>query len=655
MLDPAALAVLRQLKPQEEEKKVRKEGFVKATDKSYGFLEVSSDERYFISPPDMKKVMHGDRIAANIKTAPDGKQSAEPIELINAFITRIPGKLTVRKDGTYATYVDHPNYKNPIFTKIPNTLREQNPGNGDWVIVELSDHPLVKDNKPASLIVKEVVTKANDPQVPWKVSLRKHNLPLDCPPDPDKIEPVDADARRDLRHMPFITIDSEDTKDIDDAVCIEKSENGWILTVAIADPTSFIEEGSPTDKEASSRGFTCYLPGYNIPIIPHSMSEGICSLFEGEDRPTLACRIHVGFDGVPSDTPCEFFLADIKSQGRLSYKNVSDFLEGAEGCQFHPSEAIAEELRELEKFQHARAAHRAKTTVLFADKPDYKFVLGSNGKLENIVAVSRRIADKIIEEAMILSNETAGKFLSDHLGFGVFSRHTGFDETKRDMAARHLSLNGCSDIQAADLATLDGYFRARTYAASLESQYLDVRLRKFQVPAEIVTDPLEHFGLGLSRYATWTSPIRKYGDMINHRLIKSVIRNDGKAQRPSEEVIANLNVCKKTSRIVERDVRDWLYIDFLMPQIKLKTIFEAEVVDVSRGGVKAKIDENGATVFIPMSVINPDRKESIVASQDEGRIRNGEEIIFELSQKIKVRITDIDRENRQILAEVAKA
>lgn len=655
MLDLASLETLQKLKNKLEENIVKKEGYVKGTEKSFGFLEIDNNESIFISPQEMQKVLPGDRVIAKIREDNQGRKLAEPFQLVTSYLNRNVARYHYNpKRKISMVYIDSPNYRDPIFAKVPNKIKELQLSEGDWVIVELSDHPLLKEGKEPSVIIRELIAKKDNPQVPWLVSLRKYDLPTECPADPQEIKLIDNKKRNDLSSIPFITIDSKSTKDIDDAISIKNCDSYWELRIAIADPTAYIDIGSELDEEAARRAFTCYLPGKNIPIIPHVMSEGVCSLMENEERPVLAATIKVNKDGsIDEKSPITFELATIKSHARLNYDDTSDYLELDLTTAFNPNAEIADELKEFEKFAKTRAEYRSKNTVLFKDRPDYDFVLNEDGSLKEIKIEYRRIANKIVEECMIIANECAGNYLATKINVGIFNSHTGFDEEKTENVIKLIANNNGPELKKEELLTMSGYYKVRKFASEDPSGYLDMRLRKFQVPAEITTKPAPHFGLGLNTYATWTSPIRKYGDMVNHRLIKAIISNEDQPKIPNENIIAILNNGKKVNRYAERDTNEWLYSDYLYPEIKKKTVFDAEIVDINRGGFKALSILTGAIIFIPMSVINPTKDPSITPNIEEGRIYKGSQKLYELAMKVKVIITDIDKKNRSIFGQLA--
>lgn len=627
------------------------EGMVKATDKGYGFLEIdNSKETYFLSPPAMRNLIHGDRISASIVKEKERSQ-AQPIALIEPSLSRFLARVKYVK-GFLNVVPDKPGIRNVIRAKsaLGNkvTLRE-----GDWVIAQFKEHALT-NQKFHMAEVTEYITNANDPQAPWWVVLRELDLPKTCPDDLGDYPFLEENlVRTDLTLLPFVTIDSEKTKDMDDALYIEEHpQSGWSLFVAIADPTGYIAENSILDQEAAKRAFSIYLPGRDIPMLPRKMSDDLCSLRENENRKVLVAKIHIKDDGEVAHDDTQFMLAVIKSQGKLVYDKVSDYLESKD-TDFKPNEIIAQQIKDLEKFCNARSSYRATHTSIFRDKPDYEFVLNDEGALANIEIIHRRIANKIVEEAMIVANTCAGRFLAHNFNAGIFNIHKGIDPEKMADAIALLKENNCPYTTEEELRSISGFSAVKRWLDSTNNLYLDARLRKLQTFAEMSSVPGPHYGLGLDYYATWTSPIRKYGDMINHRLIKSFLSQNTKPKLPNDETICSMNLAKKSNRIAERNVKDWLYINYLKPYFAKGTIFDAEIFDVSRGGCRVHLLENGATAFIPSSLICAERTR-INADATTGVISIDGQNKYQISQIIKVKIHRIDDETRSVVAEPVK-
>ena len=352
-----------------------------ASDRGFGFLESESGSSYFIPPAPMKKLLHGDKIKAAIRTDAQGRTQAVPLELVEPALKRFVARIRIVRN--YVNVVpDHPNMHDYMRTKIAPEIKSHEFKEGDWVICELTTHAMNAKNGYHEALIKEFIASADNPRVPWLVTLRGLDLPLASPPDQGEWVINEKFDRTDLTALPFVTIDSAKTEDMDDALYIEDLGDKWKLTVAIADPTSYVQEGSPTDREAAKRAFTVYLPGCNIPMIPRILSDDICSLREGIARPVLCGTIFADKEGKLDEAATEFFLGTIKSQGKLVYTEVSDYLENGSSPDFVPSDAVASQLHLLQQFAACRKKWRSDHTVLFKDRPDYDFVLDENGALK---------------------------------------------------------------------------------------------------------------------------------------------------------------------------------------------------------------------------------------------------------------------------------
>ncbi|MBV7296541.1 exoribonuclease II [Enterovibrio paralichthyis] len=637
--------LLAQLKQQIKESIPKKEGSVKATEKGFGFLEVDSKTSYFIPPSYMKKVMHGDKVVALIRTEKE-KEVAEPDELIEQSVDRFIGRVKMFRDKLNVV-PDSPQLKDAIRAKTRKGLSQNALAEGDWVVAKLIRHPLKGDNG-FFCEISEKITDANDKIAPWWVTLAKHDLPNQEPAPQSSWEMLDESlVREDLTDLPFITIDSESTKDMDDALHTVANEDGiFTLTIAIADPTSYVAQGTDLDKEARERGFTIYLPGRNIPMLPRELSDDLCSLREEEVRPALCCRVTVLADGTIAED-AKFFAATIKSQGRLAYDNVSDWLETGSCEKWQPTDVIAEQVNALHGMAKARMAWREANAVTFPDRPDYRFELSEDNDVVAIHVDARRIANRMVEESMITANICAGRALRENFGFGVFNTHAGFAPEKMADAVELINSNG-GETSAETLETLQGFSALRRWLNEQETTYLDNRIRKYQAYSEISNTPAPHFAMGLDVYATWTSPIRKYGDMVNHRLLKAIIRGETAAEQPDEQVGEELALHRRHHRMAERDVADWLYVRLLKDCVEKKTVFTAEIFDINRAGMRTRLLENGAMAFIPGALI-VDNKARIECNGEQGIISVDGNKEFQLGDVIEVVLTDIKEPTRSIV------
>lgn len=653
--------LLAQLKQQIEANKEYVEGTVKASDKSYGFLECDK-ESFFIPPPEMKKVMHGDKVRASVKREGD-KAQVEIDSLIQPMLERFVAQVKFNRDGKLQLSVDHPNVKNLISANVQKKVTEPLAEN-DWVVAQLKTHPL-RDDRFLFAQVTQLICKADDNFAPWWVTLARHEQPR----EPVKSEPSyqlhDELVREDLTHLYFTTIDSPSTQDMDDALYIEPitlegTQTGWRLVVAIADPTAYIPVDSAIEKAARQRCFTNYLPGFNIPMLPRELSDELCSLVPNEKRPALVAYIETDLLGnVLGDTT--FSAAWVESKAKLAYNDISDYLEQNPNAWQPTNAEVKQQIDWLHQFTLARIDWRAKNALLFKEQGDYSFELNEDGSVRDIHVEYRRIANQMIEESMILANICAANYLEKQAKTGVFNVHSGFDAKNLEAAKTFLLETLSNDENRAELAerysterlaTLEGYCEMRRDIDQFNENFLELRLRRYLTFAEFKAECAPHLGLGISHYATWTSPIRKYGDMVNHRLIKQTLLNQP-ITAVEESVLARLQEARKQNRMVERDIADWLYARYLAPKVEQHLVFEGEIHDVSRGGVRVKVLENGASIFVPMSTIHPNKEEIQFNPEQLALFINGEKR-YQIGQAVQVTLKEVRLDTRSIVGELVR-
>lgn len=650
--------LLSQLKQQIRDSKPVVEGVVRASDKAFGFLECEK-KSYFIPPAAMKKVVHGDKIKARIESVGD-KEQAEPEELIEPMLTRFIARVKFNKDKKMQVVVDHPQINQPIGSNKAKSVNEDLQ-EGDWVVAELKTHPL-RDDRFLFAQITQFICRSDDEFAPWWVTLARHEQPRCSVQGSDNYEMIDQHSREDLTDLYFVTIDSESTQDMDDALYIEQilengHQAGWKLVVAIADPTAYIDENSVLEQEAKQRCFTNYLPGFNIPMLPRKLSDELCSLMENETRPALVCFIEIDLEGNLRNKPY-FVSAYVQSKAKLAYDKVSDYLEKQENAWQPENEKIKNQIELLHQFALARIKWRKTYAVLFKERPDYSFKLAENGKVETIVAEYRRIANQIVEESMILANICAAHYLDETAQCGIFNTHNGFD-SKNLSSVQQFLLTQLSNVgeeelkerySLENLTTLAGYCRMKRDIDLIDGDYLELRLRRYLTFAEFKAELAPHFGLGLEGYATWTSPIRKYSDMVNHRLIKASLTTQN-YQKPSNEILQRLQEARRQNRLVERDIADWLYCRYLVEKVESHPQFKAEIQDVMRGGLRVQLLENGASVFIPSSTLH-NNKEEILVNTDEIALYIKGECSYKIGDKVNIELTEVKEATRSIIGKI---
>ncbi|VFP79183.1 exoribonuclease II [Buchnera aphidicola] len=643
-------SLLIQLKNKLHKKKPRVEGIVKSTSQGFGFLEVDSKKTYFIPSKNMRKVIHGDKIIALIEKEND-KEIVYPEKLIEPFLKRFIGSI-YKKNNCIYIQSNYPYIRNTIFYRYKTSLK-RSWKNGDWIIAELKKHSL-RDNNYFSIKIIKFISEKDNPLLPWYVILTRHNLEKKSPTvsllnlSPHIIE---NNNRIDLTCLDFITIDSSNTKDIDDALFVEKTEdNKFILTIAIADPTEYILEDTEIDNIAKKRMFTNYLPGLNISMLPKELSENICSLQPFLKRPVLACRIIIDSNGHIIIKKTEFFLAWIKSKSKLSYERVSDWLE-KKGNWRPDNEKIEQQILLLKKIYIIRNLWRKKNALVFKDRLEYRFNISKEWEILNISIEKRRIAHKIIEESMITANICAANFLDKKLGFGLYNTHSGFNIFNAKNVIEFLKQYNIF-YKVEEIMTLSGFCKLRRSLDELCNEYVNYRIYRFQSFGEISIFSKPHFSLGLSSYATWTSPIRKYSDMINHRLIKSVINKKNNIIPPDNILLSHIIDRKRKTRMAVREIEEWLYIKFFYKQNFHNTHYQADIIDILKGGIRARLLKNGAFIFIPAPHIHNVRHE-LIFYPESGVVYIKNKIHYKVSDNIIVHSLIINYDTKTIIASLA--
>jgi len=643
--------LLNQLKQTMQENTPKRTGTVKASERGFGFLETDKGKRFFIAPSDMKKVLHGDKITATIQENGD-KSTATPVQLKQSEIQDFVAQLSITEKKVSIK----PN--NPLlngFFKIKGAMQLHKKGfhHGDWVKVKLLSHALNGNGFLTEVVEK--IADYNDPFAYRLIAVATHKLPNQAPSFDHPWQVIDPELKReDLTKTPFFTIDGVNTQDMDDAIHIEENDNGWLLTVAISDPSAYIPESTDMDIEAKKRAFTLYLPNFNVPMLPRDLSDSLCSLKECEKRATICCAIQIEKNGAILDEP-NFFAACIKSHYRLNYHDVSTYLENEEltDGQWKPNKELSQLLTILDKATTARHQWRCENTIVMKSQPDYTLKLNNKGEIYEILCEPRRSANRLVEESMIAANICAGNFLAKHCQAGVFNVHSGFAKDRLQKAVSLLAEYDVSTTAEA-LATLEGYVAMRQEVAQLHNAYLDHRLRRLLSYADTSATPSSHFTMGVERYATWTSPIRKYGDLINHRLIKSVLKKET-PPTVDQDIGLVLNEARKSQRMAERDVNNLLYCQYLQDQENSDWRYKAEIFDIVKAGCRVRVQENGATFFIPSSSLSQAANDTkkVECIREEGVVKVADQVELQLGDVIDVMLTSVKPESRQLIAKVA--
>ncbi|CAL4042909.1 Exoribonuclease 2 [Buchnera aphidicola (Anoecia corni)] len=635
--------LLVQLKQKLHNRATRVEGIIKSTEKGFGFLEVDSSISYFIPPYQMKRVMNGDRIIAKVKLEKN-REIVEPEKLVEPFLKKFIGSFQ-KKHNKFFIIPDYPYLKIPIICSFSKDIVFSFE-DGDWVIAELVQHKLRGEPCFQAEII-DFVSKKNNAFLPWIVTLKRHNLEINAPSMNNSDIEFNYDlTRKDLTSLEFVTIDNSSTKDIDDAIYIKKTKkNNFLVMVAIADPTSYISEDSKLDKIAFKRSFTNYLPGFNIPMLPRKLAEDICSLHPNVKKPVLVCEMEVDSHGNILKKSIVFFLGWIMSKAKLEYESVSNWLE-KEGSWVPQSNLIRNQLLWLKELCCTRIQWRKKNALMFKDRLEFRFHFSEEKKIQKIVLEKRTIAHRIVEEVMIMANICAATILAKKIGYGIFNTHKGFDKKYTEQILCILKKNNIYYSEQ-EINSFDGFCKIKRMLDSCSNDYIENRICRFHTFSEVKNVPLPHFALGLKKYATWTSPIRKYGDMINHRLLKSIFLKKI-VKKPSDKVISLMSNRKRRYKTAERDVIEWLYFLFFYSNNDMNTIYNMEIVNLTRSGIRGKLLDNGAPVFLPISFLNIS-KYDVICNKEEGIMYYRGKEIHRVSNFLKVKVSEFNKSTRSIL------
>ncbi|QJC38381.1 exoribonuclease II [Enterobacteriaceae endosymbiont of Donacia fulgens] len=612
-------------------------GSVKFLNKNTVILETDKNDIYHISYIYLKYIMEGDYILANIQNI-NNKLQVIPIKLLKSNINIFEGIIKKKMDTIYIIPKKKILYNNIIKCVIGRDIKNDFK-NGDQVIAKIIQHPLLKKNNDLFIAeITEIITTNNKHLTSWWKILSKYNLSINSPSNDlcKKIEFLDENIhRKDLTKLCFITIDNKDTKDIDDALYIEKiSKEELLIYIAISDPTSYIKKDSKIDQIASERMFTNYLPGLTISLLPKILSENFCSLHPNKKRPVLICKVIINKNGF-LNKKIIFFTGWIKSRAKLNYNDVSDLLE-KKGTWKPNNNKIKQQIFLLYKFYLYRKKWNYKNIVNF-NNTDYKFIIDNKGNLLNIIIEKKRIAHKIIETAMITANICASEILYKNLGFGIYNIYYGFNINKIDKIIELLNEFNIK-YNKSFLMTLKGYKTIYNKLQDLKLSFVLNRIKKYQLITLFNIKPGPHFSLGLKRYATWTSPIRKFGDMINHRLIKSIINKKDNIEKPLDNIYINMNQKRYLHKQVQKDLYNFLYLEYFRNISIRNKIFLSEIIDILYSGIKVRFIENGAYAFIPKKFLN----NNFILNQEKGIILNKNKLFFKVTDKIKVIIKKIN-------------
>lgn len=568
--------------------------------RGFGFVTIEGEaEDIFISEDDMNGAFHNDQVEVVIKAAPAGKRKEGKItKVLSHGTTTLVGYFEKSKNFGFVR-PDNQRFVKDIFIPLE---RSKGAVTGHKVVVELTKYG--GDNKKPEGKVIEIIGHVNDPGTDIMSIVKGYDLPTSFPEKvlnqaervAKDVSEADMAGRMDLRDWQMVTIDGEDAKDLDDAISISKDGNNYILGVHIADVTNYVQENSALDREAVKRGTSVYLVDRVIPMLPHTLSNGICSLNAGVDRLALSCIMTINEKGAVIDHTIAETVVRIDE--RMSYTSVKKILEEkdeAETTRYKELVPMFELMAELSGI--LREKRRQRGSIDF-DFPETKMILDENGRPIDIKPYDRNVATKIIEDFMLLANETVAEdYFWQEIPF-VYRTHESPDEDKVKKLATFINNFGHSlhisnkEVRPKEIQKL----LAKVEGTAEEALISRLALRSMK-QAKYTPENTGHFGLAASYYCHFTSPIRRYPDLQIHRIIKENLRGRMNDDRRAHYDAILTEVAKKSSereRLAEEAERE---------TIKLKKVeYMAERIGEVFEGVISSITKWGVYVELPNTI-----------------------------------------------------
>jgi ribonuclease R len=628
----------------------------------------------FLSPREMLKVLHGDRVLAKPDGEYRGKPEATIVEVVERRTNKLVGRF-LKERGAYIVVPEDQRIKHDIIIPASDTSGAEQ---GQVVSVEIVQQP-TRHTQPLGKVV-EVLGEIDDPGMEIEIAVRKFDVPYEfsdaalrqAEKVPTTVKPAELKGRVDLRDVPFVTIDGEDARDFDDAVfCMpvdlgteKRKKPGWRLLVAIADVSHYVQPGDALDEDALDRGTSVYFPRRVIPMLPEALSNGICSLNPNADRLVLVCDMAITASGTKagSITAYQFYEAVIHSHARTTYSDVWAALQQPTGPAAQSMQAVLPHIQNLYELYQLFAEARVKRGAIDFDTVETRIVCNPLGKIERIEAYTRNDAHKLIEECMLAANTCAAEFMTRNKRLGLYRVHEGPTPEKlkslRDYLRNlGLTLDGGDDPSTNDYARLIKAARNRPDFEIIQTMCLRSLQQAIYSPEQV-----GHFGLSYEHYAHFTSPIRRYPDLLTHRVIKGVLQ--GKRYMPALADVSGVAALPKNEREhavweklglllsarerraddASRDVEAWLKCWFVKEHVG--EVFSGRVTGVATFGIFITLDTLFVEGMVHVSELGSDYFQYNEAMNELRGERTG--IRYRLTDAVQVQVSRVDLEARRI-------
>ena len=625
-------------------------GRISAHRDGFGFLipdDGGSD--LYMSSREMRKVLHGDRVLAAVTgTDRQGRREGMVADVLERANDSIVGRF-VEENGIALVVPDDPRINQDVMIPLSDTLGARP---GQVVVATIVKEPTERQSPVGK--ITEILGQSGAPGMATEIAIRSHGLPYEWPDGVEAAaegfgESVPEEmktGRKDLRDLPLVTIDGADARDFDDAVFARKQAKGWRLIVAIAEVSAYVEPGTALDKEAVLRSTSVYFPSRVIPMLPEALSNGLCSLKPAVDRLCLACEMTVSESGTVQRS--RFVAAVMNSSARLTYQQVADYYASGELKHHDDLDDVKSSLDDLLTLYKTLYAARLKRGAIGFESIEYGFQFDQRGAVAGLIAHERNDAHKLIEECMILANVEAARFLLKNKLPAPYRVHASPPEGKLEALGQFLRGQGIhvpwrdnpepKDFEAVVLQAQGRPDEHLIMAVLLRSQSL----------AAYQTSNEGHFGLALDAYTHFTSPIRRYPDLLVHRAIHQLLQRSGTSDYPYSdgsmtELCARCSFNSRRAEDAERDVIDRLKCAYLETHIGEE--FEGMVSGVTSFGLFVELDYGRISGLVhvtglPNDYYHFDPVAHRMTGERQGRI-------FQLADKVKVRVVAVNMEDRK--------